>query len=316
VSATYARQIPVGNIEVVDLNTNPINNEGTHTITWTSAFKDFAYKVGDTIAVPVMWKTSVGAGTLATLPDIVLFTPEEADGTDPALVGAVPDGMLFTITFTDVQFKGGTTIFKGKVNLRPEVNVDYGEDTTGDTDWVAKLGTNVDVTNTAISGGDPPPTVSLSASPTSVAAGGSSTLTWSSTNATSCTASGGWSGDKATSGSQSVSPAATTTYTLGCTGPGGSAQASATVTVLAGPTFTGSATSQGSTWSAVVTVTGGTPGTSYSGTWNVGGTAAQSGCSANGAGTCTFTRGGIPRRTASATWTHTASNKRVTIQRP
>ena len=50
---------------------------------------------------------------------------------------------------------------------------------------------------------------SLSASPTSIIEGGSVTLTWSSTNATSCTASGGsvhddWPGTKATSGSQSV----------------------------------------------------------------------------------------------------------------
>ena len=36
--------------------------------------------------------------------------------------------------------------------------------------------------------------VSLTANPSTIASGGSSTLTWSSTNATSCTASGGWSG--------------------------------------------------------------------------------------------------------------------------
>src|SRR6266404_2414789 len=39
----------------------------------------------------------------------------------------------------------------------------------------------------------PPPTVTLSASPTSVTAGTASTLTWASTNASSCTASGAWS---------------------------------------------------------------------------------------------------------------------------
>jgi hypothetical protein len=75
------------------------------------------------------------------------------------------------------------------------------------------------------------PTVSLTASPTSITAGGSSTLSWSSTNATSCTASGGWSGTKSTNGSQSVSPTSNTTYTLTCTGAGGSASNSATVTV-------------------------------------------------------------------------------------
>jgi hypothetical protein len=76
----------------------------------------------------------------------------------------------------------------------------------------------------------PAPTLTLSANPASINAGQSSTLTWSSTNATSCTASGGWTGTKAISGTQSVSPNTTTTYTLTCTGAGGSASQSATVT--------------------------------------------------------------------------------------
>jgi hypothetical protein len=78
------------------------------------------------------------------------------------------------------------------------------------------------------------PTVSISASPASIAAGSSSTLTWSSADAASCTASGGWSGARATSGSQAVSPSSTTSYALSCTGAGGSASQSATVTVAAG----------------------------------------------------------------------------------
>ena len=75
------------------------------------------------------------------------------------------------------------------------------------------------------------PTVTLSANPTSVASGSSSVLTWSSTNATSCTASGSWSGTKATSGTQSASPTSTSTYTLTCTGTAGTANQSVTVTV-------------------------------------------------------------------------------------
>ena len=79
-----------------------------------------------------------------------------------------------------------------------------------------------------------PPTVSFSASPASMTPGKVSTVTWSSTNATSCAASGGWSGTRATSGTLTVSPASTTTYMLSCSGSGGtSAPASATVTVNA-----------------------------------------------------------------------------------
>jgi hypothetical protein len=80
------------------------------------------------------------------------------------------------------------------------------------------------------------PSVSLSASPPSVTRGSSATLTWSSFNATSCTASGGWSGNKATSGSASTGAiTSSTTFTLTCSGASGTmpAVASATVTVTA-----------------------------------------------------------------------------------
>ena len=77
----------------------------------------------------------------------------------------------------------------------------------------------------------PAPTVALKAGAASISSGGSTTLTWSSTNASACTASGGWTGAEATSGTKSVSPTAATTYTIDCTGSGGKAQASATVTV-------------------------------------------------------------------------------------
>jgi len=83
-------------------------------------------------------------------------------------------------------------------------------------------------------GGSPAPTVTLTANPTTISSGGSSTLTWSSTNATSCTASGSWSGSESIIGSQSVSPAATSSYTLTCIGTGGSANSTATVTVNSG----------------------------------------------------------------------------------
>uniref|UniRef100_UPI0025DB4527 beta strand repeat-containing protein n=1 Tax=Nevskia sp. TaxID=1929292 RepID=UPI0025DB4527 len=77
------------------------------------------------------------------------------------------------------------------------------------------------------------PTVTIAASPTSLVLGAATSLSWSSTNATACTASGDWSGSRATSGSTSVTPAAvgTATYTLRCTGTGGTADATATVTV-------------------------------------------------------------------------------------
>ena len=47
------------------------------------------------------------------------------------------------------------------------------------------------------------PAVMISANPSAIVSGSATTLTWAATNATSCTASGGWSGAKPVSGSQS-----------------------------------------------------------------------------------------------------------------
>ena len=85
-----------------------------------------------------------------------------------------------------------------------------------------------------------PPTVTLSASPTTISSGGSSTLTWFSTGATSCAASAAWSGVKGTSGTLALTSLTTSgTYTLTCTGTGGSASQSATINVTAGALLLG-----------------------------------------------------------------------------
>ncbi|MGH8263362.1 MAG: hypothetical protein ACRET4_07775 [Steroidobacteraceae bacterium] len=83
----------------------------------------------------------------------------------------------------------------------------------------------------------PAATVTLTANPTSVNTGATSQLTWSSTNAQTCTASDGWAGSRATSGNETtVALSATTAFNLSCSGSGGAGQASATVTVVsAGP---------------------------------------------------------------------------------
>lgn len=78
-----------------------------------------------------------------------------------------------------------------------------------------------------------PPVVSINANPVAVTAGSSSTISWTTTNATSCTASGGWSGSRPTTGSFSTGPltAPVTAFTLTCTGPGGSSGGTTTVSV-------------------------------------------------------------------------------------
>ena len=81
------------------------------------------------------------------------------------------------------------------------------------------------------------PTVTLSASPTSIPLSESSTLAWTSTHATSCSGTGKGFSPSGASGSLAVSPKATATYDITCTGAGGSASQSAKVTVTAAPTL-------------------------------------------------------------------------------
>lgn len=84
----------------------------------------------------------------------------------------------------------------------------------------------------------PVPSVSFTANPGTINPGDSATLTWTVSDATSCTASGAaaWSGAVSTSGtnSQSVTPTVTTTYLLSCTGLGGTTNRSVTVYVPTG----------------------------------------------------------------------------------
>ena len=83
------------------------------------------------------------------------------------------------------------------------------------------------------------PAVTISASPSSIVAGSSSTLTVTASNATQVTVSGSDGSSynlSATGGTQTVSPAATTTYTATATGAGGTQTASVTVTVTAAVT--------------------------------------------------------------------------------
>jgi plastocyanin len=79
------------------------------------------------------------------------------------------------------------------------------------------------------------PTLTFTSSAASVTAGGAVTLTWTSENATACTASGStaWSGTEAINGSASVVIPSTESLTLTCTGSGGSASLSVNVATTA-----------------------------------------------------------------------------------
>lgn len=121
----------------------------------------------------------------------------------------------------------------------------------------------------------PSPVINFSASAPVIAPGGSSSLTWSTANVTSCTASGAWP-DATTpglSGTLTVTPPeGSHSYTLACSGPGGSATKTVKVNVGHPPTLTLTASAASITYGEKVrlnwTTTHATTCTATGGYWS------------------------------------------------
>jgi hypothetical protein len=75
------------------------------------------------------------------------------------------------------------------------------------------------------------PTVTLSADPLVLPTPGKSTLTWKTTNVTSCTKGGSWQGQAGPSGSEVVTVTGNSTYTIECSGKGGTMSAAVTLEI-------------------------------------------------------------------------------------
>ncbi len=135
----------------------------------------------------------------------------------------------------------GTTVLgkvfnAGSFNFTALAGTDYFVNFVAQPQGVDMAGTySIDIGPTP-----PAPTLSLQSSAPSVTTGGTVTLSWTGTNVTSCTASGGWTGTQTPSG-QATSPVLTanTTFTLNCTGAGGTVSQSVTVNVTSSSSSTG-----------------------------------------------------------------------------
>ena len=144
------------------------------------------------------------------------------------------------------------------------------------------------------------PTVNIYANPSSVSSGSSSVLTWSSNNATYCTATNGWSGTQSTSGSFSTGQLySTTTYGITCYNSSGQ-QASNSTTVYVNnnnqvPTVSIYANPSSINYGSSGTVTWNSSNASYctanNGTNNWSGTQSTSGSFSTGALYSTTTYG-------------------------
>jgi hypothetical protein len=176
--------------------------------TWTQSFQ---YQ--STLASAEWIVEAPEVGGLVPLPDYVqtTFDPVEANGQNPNL-SLSANGFIMQDPYGETS------------NPSAPVNGN-----TFSTCWGAMGAALTPCTAGSFTTPPPAPTVALSANPKSITAGQSSTLTWSSTNTTSCTGSN--FDASATSGSAVVSPPVTTSYSVSCTGDGGSATALATVSV-------------------------------------------------------------------------------------
>ncbi|MGH7249971.1 MAG: hypothetical protein ACREGC_03270, partial [Minisyncoccia bacterium] len=146
-------------------------------------------------------------------------------------------GQSSTLTWSSNNATSCSSSWAGSVNLSGSSTVSPSSTTTYSITCYGASGTSPATAYATVNVSQvsqaPQPTVSLTADSTRIPAGSSTILRWSSQNATSCTASGGWSGSKGTSGSASTEPLYnTTTYSITCTNSVGSASASVTVSVF------------------------------------------------------------------------------------
>jgi len=130
-------------------------------------------------------------------------------------------------TFSIDQGVGSLSTANGSVTVSPSVTKTYTLTATG-------AGGTVTCQQTIIVSANPPPTCSLTASASTILSGNSTTLSWTTANATSVSIAPGI-GAVATNGSRSVSPSSTTTYVLTATGPGGTVTCQKIITVTVSP---------------------------------------------------------------------------------
>ncbi len=179
-----------------------------------------------------------GAQAAATTTVTVTAPPTAALSANPAEIAG---GESTTLTWTSTnavsaRIDNGVGAVSpaagGSTSVSPTATTTYTLTVTDANGAVAQAGATVTVADSG-----PPPTAALSANPTQITSGQSTTLTWTASNAVSARIDNGVGAvSPAAGGSTSVSPTATTTYTLTVSAADGrTAQASVTITVTAPP---------------------------------------------------------------------------------
>ena len=171
-------------------------------------------------AQPVnFFKLASGSGS----PDITNFF---------AATNPVPSGTAPVLNWVSNNFTGACVASGAWSGSKTTSGTESLLAITATANYTITCGSAVRTLTVSVSNGTPIPTVALAASPASITSGAAATLTWVATSATSCAASGAWSGARSTADAFIVTPIATSTDTLTCTGAGGSSAHSVTVTVV------------------------------------------------------------------------------------
>ena len=270
-----------------------------------SDFSGFVAKIILTTQTTTTLTASPTTATSGTAVNLTATVAEVGDTSVPTGTVTFKDGTTtlgsMTLNGTGVAVYNTSSLAVGAHSITAA----YG----GDADNSASTSTAASVTISAV----PTPTVTISAAPTSIVLGQTATLTWSSTNATACTASGSWTGAEVVSGSATITPSAAgaLSYVLTCTGSGGSGNATAaltvttpapTVTISVSPTSITVGQSATLTWSSTNT-TACTASGAWSGAQQTSGSASET-PSATGASNFTLTctgAGGSTNATAALT---------------
>jgi hypothetical protein len=237
---------PTAPLPAVNLSASPatIDQGMTTSLSWTST---------DATSCVAGWTSSTAtSGSASVGPDVtttyaITCTGDGGNASDsltvtvneppPAPLPAVnlsaspatiDQGMIASLSWTSTDATScaagwtSSTATSGSAPVVPDVTTTYTISCTGEGgsgSASASASATVTVNQAPVAN---EPTVNLTASPSTVSRGGKITLNWSSTDAGSCFASGDWSGAKSITGAESVTINSPVTFTLTCSGDGGS----------------------------------------------------------------------------------------------
>jgi len=160
----------------------------------------------------------------------VVTPPPAPTCTLSATPTSIPQGSAATIVWNTTNATSVTITGAGAVGVSGSRLVTPTQTTTYTLTATGASGTVNCTTTVTVVPPTPQPTCALSANPTSIVSGNSTTLNWQTTNASYVAING--IGAVAASGYWGVTPTQTTTYVLTATGNGGTVTCQATVTVV------------------------------------------------------------------------------------